>query len=241
MIRYFGISDVGCNRASNEDAFALEPELGLFAVADGMGGAQAGERASRIAVETIAKSIRAAGANRNLESLTEAVRAANADIFQQASENPALHGMGTTVVAVLIELPVAHIASVGDSRLYLFRDGQLQRITSDQTWVNEIGRTLGLTEEQIHTHPFRNVLTMAVGARERIEVHSHELQLEPGDMLLLSSDGLHGVVEEPLLVEALATDSSLSKKGAALIERARSNGGPDNITAVLVEHGKDDQ
>jgi len=236
VIQYFGISDVGCNRASNEDAFALEPDLGLFAVADGMGGAQAGERASRLAVETIVKSIRAASPARNLESLLEAVRTANTDIFRQASESPALHGMGTTVVAVLLDPPLAHIASVGDSRLYLFRGGQLQRITSDQTWVNEIGRTLGLTEEQIHSHPFRNVLTMAVGARERIEVRSHELELEPGDLLLLSSDGLHGVVDENLLVEALAADSSLTKKGAALIERARSNGGPDNITAVLVEN-----
>ena len=236
MIQYFGISDVGCARTSNEDSFALEPELGLFVVADGMGGAQAGERASRLAIETITKSVREAMPNRSLESLVQAVRAANSYILQQASTDPELHGMGTTVVAVLLDLPLAHIASVGDSRLYLLRNGQLHRITSDQTWVNEIGRSLGLTEEQIHSHPFRNVLTMSVGARERIEVRSHELSLEAGDLLLLSSDGLHGVVNETEMAEALAADSSLSKKAALLIEKARTNGGPDNITAVLIEN-----
>lgn len=214
----------------------LEPELGLFAVADGMGGAQAGERASRIAIETIVKSVREALPTRTLEGLVEAVRAANRDVFQQASENPAFHGMGTTVVAVLLDLPLAHVASVGDSRLYLFRDGELRRMTSDQTWVNEIGRTLGLTEDQIHSHPFRNVLTMAVGARERIDVRSHELYLEPGDLLLLSSDGLHGVVTEAELAEALAPPNTLSQKATGLVEKARRNGGPDNITAVLVEN-----
>ena len=236
MIRYFGISDVGCARASNEDAFALEPELGLFVVADGMGGAQAGEQASRIAVDTIVSCVREAAPIRSLEFLLEAVRSANAKILQHASEHPDLRGMGTTVVAVLLDLSRAHIVSVGDSRVYLFRGGQLSLITSDQTWVNEIGRSLGLTEEQIHAHPFRNVLTMAVGAKERIEVRNHELQLEPGDLLLLSSDGLHGQVREAEVAEALAGSTTLAEKATSLVNKARANGGPDNITAVLVEN-----
>ena len=236
MIQYFGISDIGCARTSNEDAFVLEPELGLFVVADGMGGAQAGERASRIATETLVKCIREAGPDRSVHSLVDAVCIANANILQQASENQDFHGMGTTVVAVLLDLPMAHIASVGDSRVYLFRGGELQRLTSDQTWVNEIGRSLGLTEEQIHTHPFRNVLTMAVGARERIDVRSHELRLEPDDLLLLCSDGLHGVIGEAEVAGALAGDYSLAEMAATLIHMARSKGGPDNITAVLIKN-----
>jgi serine/threonine protein phosphatase PrpC len=235
VIRYFGISDVGCARPSNEDSFALEPDLGLYVVADGMGGAQAGEQASRIAIETIVKAIGATSA-RTTESLVAAVQAANASILEQASGHPELRGMGTTVVAVLLEPPLAHIASVGDSRAYLFRAGSLRRITSDQTWVNEIGRNLGLTEEQIHAHPFRNVLTMAVGARENIDVRSHELHLEAGDLLLLSSDGLHGLVPDTEVAEALGGDGDLVAKATALISRARANGGPDNITAVLVEN-----
>lgn len=236
MIRYFGISDVGCSRTSNEDSFVLEPELGLFVVADGMGGAQAGEQASRIAIETIVRSIREAAPNRSVECLVAAVQAANASILEQAAGNAELRGMGTTVVAVLLEPSLAHITSVGDSRVYLFRAGHLRRITSDQTWVNEIGRNLGLTEEQIHAHPFRNVLTMAVGARETIDVRSHELHLEPGDLLLLSSDGLHGLVPDAEVAEALAGTSSLAEKAKVLVDKARANGGPDNITAVLVEN-----
>jgi protein phosphatase len=236
VIRHFGISDIGCARTSNEDALALDPELGLFVVADGMGGTQAGERASGIAIETIVQSVGEAAPARNMESLVRAVRTANENILRQASANPELQGMGTTVVAMLLDLPLAHIASVGDSRAYLFRGGELRRITSDQTWVNEIGRTLGLTDEQIYTHPFRNVLTMAVGARERIEVRSHELYLEPGDVVLLSSDGLHGVVRDAALAETLGGSGSLEEKGAALVEKARAGGGPDNITALLVEN-----
>ena len=235
VIRYFGISDVGCSRNSNEDAFALEPELGLFMVADGMGGAQAGELASSIAVDTVVSCVREALPARTVENLVAAIRAANTAILQQASENADFQGMGTTVVSVLLNPPAAYVGSVGDSRLYLARGGKLGRITSDQTWVNDVGRSLGLSEEQIRTHPFRNVLTMAVGARERIEVRSHELSLEPGDLLLLCSDGLHGVVDEVGLTETLRSPNSLAQKASTLIRLARRRGGPDNITAVLVQ------
>lgn len=236
MIEFFGTSDVGCARSSNEDYYALEPELGLFVVADGMGGAQAGERASRIAVETIVHCVREAAPARTPEGLIYAIHSANQRILQQALENPDFQGMGTTVVAVLVDLPAAHVASVGDSRLYLLRAGNLRRITSDQTWVNEIGRGLGLTEEQIHAHPFRNVLTMAVGVRDRLEIHSHELNLEPGDRLLLSSDGLHGVLEEDSLARVLAAADTLEEQAATFMRLAREKGGPDNITAVLLQY-----
>jgi len=236
VLRCFGISDVGCVRASNEDSYALEPELGLYLVADGMGGAQAGELASSMAVQTIIQCVREAAPTRTPESLFQAVHMANRNILQRAAESAEFQGMGTTVVAALVDLPSAFIVSVGDSRLYLWRAGRLRRITSDQTWVNEIGRGLGLTDEQIHVHPFRHVLTMAVGARERIVVHNHRLRLEPADLLLLCSDGLHGVIGEEVLALALEADKSLAEKGKVLISLALRKGGPDNITAVLVEN-----
>jgi serine/threonine protein phosphatase PrpC len=235
VVDCIGLSDVGLARASNEDAYAVEPELGLFLVADGMGGAQAGERASAIAVETIVQRIRQAGAARTPESLVEAIQLANRNVLEQAAAYPEYEGMGTTVVAVLLDPPSGHVASVGDSRLYLYREAQLERVTSDQTWVNEVGRRLGLTEEQIQVHPFRNVLTMAVGAREKIEVRQYKLELRPGDLLLLCSDGLHGVIEEQGLAEVLADGANLQERVEVLIRRAREAGGPDNITAVLVE------
>ncbi|MBI3666919.1 MAG: NUDIX domain-containing protein [Acidobacteria bacterium] len=219
-----------------EGEFALEPELGLFVVADGMGGAQAGEHASSLAIETIIQTVREAAPSRTLEGLVLAVQTANQAVLRQASADPNLQGMGTTVVALLLDLPLAYVASVGDSRVYLYRGGSLRRITSDQTWVNQIGRGLGLTEEQIQSHPFRHVLTMAVGARPQIEIQNYEMLLESGDRLLLCSDGLHGVVEERTLAGVLASDTSLPDKTATLITAARGKGGPDNITTVLVEN-----
>jgi protein phosphatase len=216
----------------------VEPELGLFVVADGMGGAQAGELASAIAIETIVQGVRCAAPSRTSEILVQAIAEANRNILAQANENPDYQGMGTTVVAVLVNPPAAHVASVGDSRLYRLQEGRLARITSDQTWVNEVGRSLGLTDEQIHTHPFRNVLTMAVGARERIDIHHHELTLGKGDLLLLCSDGLHGVLPEEELAGVLSSDRPLPEIAADLIARARARGGPDNITAVLVQNAE---
>ena len=234
MVDCVGVTDVGLSRVSNEDSYAVEPSLGLFVVADGMGGAQAGERASAITVETIVDRIRQSSSPRSSENLVEAIRAANRNVLDQAAASPELEGMGTTVVAALVEPPVGHIASVGDSRVYLFRAGELHRITNDQTWVNEVGRRLGLSDEQIHHHPFRNVLTMAVGARDDIDVRRHEVDLESGDLLLLCSDGLHGVIGEASVAEVMASGETLEDRGAELIRRAKAAGGPDNITAVLV-------
>jgi protein phosphatase len=230
-----GLSDVGLARTSNEDAYAVEPELGLFVVADGMGGAQAGERASAITIETIVGHLRNAKGPRSMEQLVDSIHAANRNVLEQAAAHPEYEGMGTTVVAALLDPPAARIASVGDSRVYLYRGEVLVRITSDQTWVNEVGRRLGLTEAQILAHPFRNVLTMAVGARDEIIVRQYDLELEPHDVLLLSSDGLHGVLDEECLAQALSGKAALQERAAELIRRAREAGGPDNITAVLVQ------
>ncbi len=236
VIEYAGATDRGCVRRANQDIYALEGELGLFVVADGMGGARAGERASRIAVETIVASIREAAPQRSMECLIEAIRAANRGILRLAELHPELQGMGTTVVAALVDSAAVHVASVGDSRAYRWRGTALERVTSDQTWVNEVGRGLGLTEEQIKTHPFRHVLTMAVGVRKVVIVRSHEVELGSGEELLLCSDGLHGVVREEALASALAENGALAEKPGRLIQLARSYGGPDNITAVVIRN-----
>ncbi len=236
MINSYGMSDVGLVRSSNEDSYVLDPERGLFVVADGMGGAQAGETASRIAVETLAAEIRRAGADATPETLVHAVELANENIRGAAERNPAHAGMGTTVVAVLVRLPKAYVASVGDSRGYLWTHGELFCVTSDDTWVNQVGRGLGLSDEQLRKHPYRNVLTRAVGAEDRIEVKVQEIGLLPGDMLLLCSDGLHTVTGEDALLEILEKPGSIQQKCEQLIAAAIGRGAPDNVTAVLIDH-----
>ena len=234
MIQSFGMSDVGLVRSNNEDSYLLKPDLGLYVVADGMGGALAGERASRIAVETVAQEIARAGLEASSEVLLGAVSLANENIRWEAEQNAQYSGMGTTIVAVLVRPPKAIIASVGDSRVYLRTSGELYCVTSDQTWVNEVGRGLGLSDEQLRVHPYRNVLTMAVGAEEKIDVQLHEVGFRQGDLMLLSSDGLHGVAGENALIEILGRETPLREMGKALIDAALRNGGTDNVTAVLI-------
>ena len=234
IIDSFGMSHVGLVRTNNEDRFVTKPESDLYLVADGMGGAQAGELASQIAADTLVSEIESAGERTSADSLPRAIETANTRVRAKAGEDLAYAGMGTTVVAALIKLPKAHIASVGDSRVYLQRRGELYCVTTDHNWINDIGRGLGLTDDQLRTHPYRNVLTKAVGAADNIEVQTHEIDFSPGDLLLLCSDGLHGVAGEEQLAAILAESEPLQAKCEALIRAALEQGAPDNTTAVLV-------
>ena len=235
MLEACALSDKGCVRANNEDYSLIDPEMGLYVLADGMGGAKAGERASRLAVETVSASILTA-ASRDSQALLVAVEEANRRVLDAAGGDPALEGMGTTLVVALEVGDELLIASVGDSRAYLMDGGGLRPITQDQSWVNEVGRPLGLNEEALRTHPMRHVLTMAIGAGAALEInYYHDIRLQPGDMVLMCSDGLHGVVEEQRLEAILQVpNQSLEVKCRGLIEAAKSAGGPDNITAVLL-------
>jgi len=237
MLEACALSDTGCVRANNEDYSRIEPDMGLYVLADGMGGAKAGERASRLAVDTVSESIENA-AQRNSQALLVAVEEANRRVLETAAGDPSLEGMGTTLVAALEVDGELLIASVGDSRAYLLDHNGMRAITQDQSWVNEVGRPLGLNEETLRTHPMRHVLTMAIGAGVALEInYYHDIHLQPGDMVLMCSDGLHGVVEEQSIAAILrdgAADQSLSEKCRKLIEAARAAGGPDNITAVLL-------
>jgi len=238
MFHAYGASDPGCIRANNEDNFLVAPEAGLFLVADGMGGAQAGETASKLAVETVLSTVKQESVM-DADKLVSAFQAANSKIKSTAMADRSLEGMGTTLVAVLEHYGDALVASVGDSRLYKFADGKLEPVTEDQTWVNEVGRRLGLAEEVLKTHPMRHVLTMAIGVSENLRVNTYTVHPEPGTLLLLTSDGLHGAVPHDIIAKILGKKMSLADRCHRLIKEARMNGGPDNITVVLLERTRE--
>ena len=240
MIEAYGASNVGCVRTNNEDYFLVAPTLGQYVVADGMGGAQAGEHASKLAVETVHDLLQKLDPEHRdsdtvSEALVSAFEEANRRVMDAASADPNLEGMGTTLIAAMESTDGLIVASVGDSRVYVFENDKLKLITEDQTWVNEVGRRLGIEEESLKTHPMRHVLTMAIGVSEQLRVHTYELHPAPGTQILLCSDGLHGVAPEEEVADILNTKDSLESKCDQLIAAARAHGGPDNVTAVLLQ------
>jgi serine/threonine protein phosphatase PrpC len=230
------MSDKGCVRGNNEDYCLIEPEIGLYILADGMGGAKAGECAARLAVDTVAEIVNGSP-QRDSQALLAAVEEANRRVLDAAQNDPSLEGMGTTLVAALAIDQSLSIASVGDSRAYVLDEQGLRVVTDDQTWVNEVGRPLGLDEESLRNHPMRHVLTMAIGASSPLTVNYYSIELNPGSLMLMCSDGLHGVVDAPRMEEILRggrNGDSLEESCRRLIEAAKEAGGPDNVTTVLV-------
>ncbi len=233
MLEAFGLSDPGCVRSNNEDYYLLAPALGLYLVADGMGGAAAGEHASQLAAETVGEFVYKT-TSREPGMLTRAFEEANRRVLEAANLDSTLEGMGTTLVALVKVDGQAYVSSVGDSRAYIYKDGQLAVLTEDQTWVHEVGRRLGIEEAQLKSHPMRHVLTMAIGVSENLRTHSYVFPLETGVQVLLCSDGLHGVITDIAIAAVLAAEGTLEEKAKKLIELARKAGGPDNITTVLL-------
>lgn len=236
MLEAFAMSDMGCVRTNNEDYCLIEPELGLYVLADGMGGARAGETASKMAVETVSELMLFAQ-HRDSQVLISAVEEANRRVLDAANHDSSLEGMGTTLVVALEMDEGISIASVGDSRAYLLDDQGFRVITDDQTWVNEVGRPLGLDEEALRNHPMRHVLTMAIGASSPLTVNYYSVPLSAGSMVLMCSDGLHGVVEGAQIEEILRSGRNgtpLNESCQRLIDAAKEAGGPDNVTTVLV-------
>jgi serine/threonine protein phosphatase PrpC len=235
MLEVCALTDPGRVRQSNQDAFRIVRELGLYMLADGMGGARGGARASKLAVDAVERAM-ARSPHRDAAALLGAVEEANEMVLAEANGDPNLEGMGTTIVAALEtkENDIA-IASVGDSRAYVLHGDELRAITKDQTWVQEVGRGLGLDEASLRTHPMRHVLTMAVGVGTAVRILYYALELEPKDMLLLTTDGLHGVVGEPEIKRILQdAGSALDAKCEQLIEAAHAAGSPDNVTVMLM-------
>ncbi len=231
--RAAGVTDTGRRRRRNEDAFVCEPPL--FAIADGMGGAQAGELASRLAAAAIEEAGAAAG---DAEAVAGAVRAANARIFERSLTDPAVAGMGTTATVALVDehagtLTLAH---VGDSRGYRYREGVLEQLTTDHSLVAELVRTGRLTEAEAAVHPHRSVITRALGTEADVEVDTRTLELAAGDLILLCSDGLSAMVRDDEIARLLG-ESDLDPYQAAetLVRAANAAGGEDNVTVVVFE------
>jgi protein phosphatase len=235
MFEAFGLSDPGCVRTNNEDYFISDSRSGIFIVADGMGGANAGEYASRLSAETLYGYLLAAADN-SLNTLENGFVQANTVVRQASHESPEFEGMGTTLVAVrAVDDFHLQLANVGDSRAYSLSGGEFSILTTDHTWVSEVGARLGLSGEALRKHPMRHLLTMAIGVADEVRLSSHVVSVFSGDQILLCSDGLHGVVDEKILREALNSEKSLPDKAHYLIEAAKEQGGPDNLTVVLIQ------
>ena len=235
MLEVCALTDPGRVRQSNQDSFRIVRDIGLYMLADGMGGAKGGEQASRMAVDAIEHSL-SRSAHRDAAALLGAVEEANDKVLAAASRDPNLEGMGTTIVAALeTKANDIAIASVGDSRAYVLHNDELRAVTKDQTWVQEVGMGLGLDEASLRTHPMRHVLTMAVGVGAAVRILYYALELEPRDMLLLTTDGLHGVVPDAEIKRILRDDNaSLEQRCEQLMAAAHAAGSPDNVTVILM-------
>ena len=242
---YSAKSDTGRKRPHNEDSFLVDAELGLYVVCDGMGGGNAGEVASRMAIDTIlAHFKRPAGVEApdpddpNLSAATnqlaKAVQAANAAVHKASWDNPKCAGMGTTVVAARLSDNYLSVAHVGDSRLYLYRNGGMQLLTSDHSWVAEQVAQGYMTEEEAEQSPKRNIVTRALGVESTVEIDLAEIPVFDGDQLLLCSDGLTRGVRPPDILGVLAQDGDLAAKADRLVDLANQAGGDDNITVLLI-------
>ena len=234
----YGVTHTG-RRKTNEDAMLVDVELGLFVVADGMGGHNAGEVASTIAVSAL-RDFFATEAPRTEHALADGLALANDQVLA-ASGRPEYAGMGTTVVAACVTDDQVLFGNVGDSRIYLWRDGRLTQLTQDDSWVSRVLGEAALSEDDVQRHPMRHVLTKVVGLRADMEPSVGVNTFGPGDALLLCSDGLHGSVPDPAIAEMLVASESPEATARQLVDQALSRGATDNITVILVRREKSDR
>ena len=234
-MRSAGNSHIGKVRTTNEDALIVEPRLGLYAVLDGMGGANAGDVAAQVARDAVREFVhqhRTALPPREL--LEAAIVGASAAVFGESQRHRDRHGMGTTVVACLVvDAQRVVIGHVGDSRAYLWRDGRLQAMTRDHTIVEELVDRGLLSAEEAERHPYKNVLSRNLGAKPETRVDCLHLELRPGDRLLLCSDGLTDMVKESEIAEVLASRAASEDACGALVDLALEHGGRDNVTVIV--------
>ncbi len=227
---YAVASDTGRRRRRNEDNYVVAPPL--FAVADGMGGAQAGEVASRLAASAL-EGGDAGGPPEGLERIDSLIQEANRRIYDRASTDPTASGMGTTMTVALVDGMTVAIGHVGDSRAYLVRDERMEQLTEDHSLVNELQKSGKLSAEEAHVHPQRSVITRAVGTDPDVDVDGFTIEAEEGDVFLICSDGLSDMVDDEEILELVHTHrDDLDKAVKALVAAANRGGGEDNITAV---------
>ncbi len=235
-MRYAALSDPGRVRENNEDSYHADGRL--FIVADGMGGHRGGEVASAMAIESFLAFERGNKGLPPLRRLRDGIATANQAVLKKAGGSPELEGMGTTFTAVLVEGGV-YLGHVGDSRAYICREGALRLMTRDHSLVERMVREGFLTPREARLHPQRNVILRALGIAKGLEVDLDEVEVRPGDRLLLCSDGLSGCVEDAEIEAVLSAVADLEGCCRALVEAANARGGPDNITVVLVELGEE--
>ena len=239
MLKTFSITDIGRKRKMNQDyVYTSEIPVGnlpnIFIVADGMGGHNAGDYASRFTVETVVREIERSEKTDPKELFAEAVKVANREILTLAGQNENLSGMGTTLVLATCEGNKLTVANIGDSRLYVLGD-ELKQITKDHSFVDEMVRLGNLDKETAKNHPDKNIITRAIGADEVVEADFFDVELKEGDMVLMCSDGLTNMLEDEEIRMILHGQRDIVEKAEELIKAANQNGGKDNIAVVLVE------
>jgi serine/threonine protein phosphatase PrpC len=250
MISAYAATDPGPVRPVNEDAYLLDADLRLYAVADGMGGHNAGEVASQLALEALGGFVRRSATDTDLSwpygvlpdlsfqanRLRTGLHLANRRVFRAAESHDDYTGMGTTVVAALIDGTRGVVAHVGDSRIYHWSNKALKVLTKDDSWAAAL-IAQGLSTEDLARHPMRHVLTNVVGARDQVEVHVRELTLAPGDRLLLCSDGLHEPLTENGIAALLRAGVDAESAASSLVREAIKRGARDNVTALVIDIG----
>jgi protein phosphatase len=246
-----GFSDVGCKRLQNQDRIWWDTERGVFVVADGMGGERCGDVAAEVSVRAIADFLLQAerseayawpfGYDNSLTTtqnhVVNAIRFANKRVWDELQTRPECEGMGSTISALFVHDDTATVGNIGDSRVYLGREGQLRQLTRDDAVVFNLLEAGIITPEESKHHPMRNVLTLALGLAEDVTVQLVEFILKPGDWLLLSSDGLHGVVDASDLKHAFDRRDEVEVASRNLIQAALDLGGPDNVSCIVVSCG----
>lgn len=239
MIKSFSVTDIGRKRKLNQDfVYSSDEPVGnlknVYIVADGMGGHQAGDYASKCTVETMVREIRGCFEQSPIRILSRAIRIANDQVRRKAREDESLYGMGTTVVAATVLGKYLQVANVGDSRLYIINE-EVRQITRDHSLVEEMVRMGGLDREAARNHPDKNIITRAIGARDYVEADFYNLELKTGDMVLLCSDGLTNMVDDETIHHILRGDGRLKDRVEELVRTANQNGGKDNISAIVIE------
>ncbi len=240
MLKTFSITDIGRTRKLNQDfVYTSEMPLGnlpnVFIVADGMGGHNAGDYASKVTVETIIREIEASFEKNPIKIFGKAIEVANEMIRKKAKEDAELEGMGTTVVVATCMGKYLQIANVGDSRLYIIRDKEIKQITKDHSLVEEMVRMGGIGREEARNHPDKNIITRAIGAGDNVEPDFFAEELTEGDVILMCSDGLTNMLEDEEIRMILSGARDIVEKAQDLVQAANANGGKDNISVILIE------
>lgn len=240
MLKTFSITNVGRKRKLNQDyVYTSEQPVGslpnLFIVADGMGGHNAGDYASKVTVETIVEKAGNTAETDRTRILEEAIAAANTLIRTRAKESSDLEGMGTTVVAATCEGKSLCVANVGDSRLYVANRKEIRQITKDHSWVAEMVRRGGMGKEEARNHPDKNIITRAIGADDNVKIDFFTVQLKEGDLILMCTDGLTNMLEDEEIRMILDGARDMVEKAEELVEAANERGGRDNISVILID------